>query len=102
LDRLFGGREMARFTSKTISSLTALKAHLALVRSNGFAVNDEEQVPGIRAVAAPVLDPVGEVVASISVRGSTGQITIPSLPSLGREMIFLSREISQTLCRQRI
>jgi DNA-binding IclR family transcriptional regulator len=102
LNKLFGSRDMARFTAKTISSLTALKAHLALVRANGFAVNDEEQVPGVRAVAVPVLDPVGAVVASVSVRGSTGQIPVPRLPMLGREMAFLSREMSQYFCRLRI
>jgi DNA-binding IclR family transcriptional regulator len=102
LDKLFGGRDMARFTSKTISSLTALKAHLALVRANGFAVNDEEQVPGVRAVAVPIMDAIGSVVASVSVRGSTGQIPSPRLTILGREMVFFSREMSQNLCRQKI
>jgi DNA-binding IclR family transcriptional regulator len=101
LDKLFGGRDMARFTAKTISSLTALKAHLALVRANGFAVNDEEQVPGVRAVAVPVMDTIGSVVASVSVRGSVGQIPSPRLSILGREMVFFSREISQNLCRQK-
>ena len=101
LDKLFGGRDMARFTAKTISSLTALKAHLALVRANGFAVNDEEQVPGVRAVAVPVTDMIGSVVASVSVRGSVSQIPVPRLTILGREMVFFSREISQNLSRQK-
>jgi DNA-binding IclR family transcriptional regulator len=91
LDKLFGGRELARFTARTISSLTALKAHLALVRANGFAVNDEEQVAGIRAIAVPVIDPIGAVVASVSVRGSTGQIPSPRVPLLAREMMCLAR-----------
>ena len=102
LEKLFGGRDMAKFTPKTISSLTALKAHLALVRANGFAVNDEEQVPGVRAVAAPILDPFGEAVASVSVRGSIGQIPVPSVPMLGREVMFMSRQISEMLCRQQL
>jgi DNA-binding IclR family transcriptional regulator len=102
LDKLFGGRDMARFTPKTISSLTALKAHLALVRAKGFAVNDEEQVPGVRAVAVPVIDPIGSVVASVSVRGSIGQISVPRLTILGREMVLFSREMSQNLCRQKL
>ncbi len=55
LDLLFRDKEMARFTPRTISSLTALKVNLALVRANGFAVNDEEQVAGVRAIAVPVI-----------------------------------------------
>jgi DNA-binding IclR family transcriptional regulator len=97
LDKLFGGREMARFTPKTISSLTALKAHLALVRANGFAVNDEEQVPGVRAIAVPVIDPIGAVLASVSVRGSTCQIPSPRVSLLAREMISLARGFAATI-----
>jgi DNA-binding IclR family transcriptional regulator len=97
LDRLFSGRDFARFTSRTISSISALKVHLAQVRANGFATNDEEQVPGIRAVAVPVVDGTGAVLAAFSVRGSTGQIAAPRLAMLGREMLFLSREFSQNL-----
>ncbi len=94
LDRVLGGREFARFTPRTIGSLTALKTHLAQVRANGFAVNDEEQVAGIRAVAVPVLDSNGAVITAFSVRGSTGQIPSSRLPQLGREMLFLSREFA--------
>jgi DNA-binding IclR family transcriptional regulator len=97
LDRLFGGRDFARWTPRTIPSLAALKAHLAQVRMNGFATNDEEQVAGIRAVAVPVSDATGAVVAAFSVRGSTGQIPVSRLPLLGREILFLSREFAQRL-----
>jgi len=91
LDKLFEGRELSRFTPRTISSPAALKVHLAMVRANGFAVNDEEQVPGVKAVAVPVLDSLGTVVASVSVRGSTSQIPTQRVPLLAREMISLSR-----------
>ncbi len=97
LDELFEGRELARFTPRTISSPAALKAHLALVRANGFAVNDEEQVPGVRAVAVPILNRIGAVVASVSVRGSTSQIPTHRVAALAREMIALSRTCAQTL-----
>jgi IclR family KDG regulon transcriptional repressor len=97
LDKLFGGRELARFTPRTISSLTALKAHLALVRANGFAVNDEEQVAGVRAIAVPVIDSIGAVFASVSVRGSTEQIPSPRVSTLAREMICLARGFAATM-----
>jgi len=97
LEKLLGGREMARFTPKTISSLTALKAHLARVRADGYAVNDEEQVPGVRAVAVPVIDPIGVVVASISVRGSTVQIPSSRISLLAREMIHLARSFAESI-----
>jgi DNA-binding IclR family transcriptional regulator len=97
LDKLLVGRELAQFTHKTIISISALKAHLAAVRANGFSVNDEEHVYGLRAVAVPVVDSLGVVVASISVRGSTDQIPCSRLPKLGRELIRTSRDIALEL-----
>ncbi len=94
---IFGGREFAPFTSKTILSLAALKAHLAEVRPCGYFVNDEEYFQGVRAVAAPVFDPLGVVVAAISVRGTSRQIPSSRLADLGREMIRASAHLATLL-----
>jgi IclR family transcriptional regulator, acetate operon repressor len=102
LSKLFAGRELARFTTKTICSLSALKAHLIEVRAKGFAVNDEEMVSGIRAVAAPVVDSMGTVIASVTVRGTTRLIPTHLMAQLGREMILVSREMSQRMSSDRI
>ena len=97
LSEIFGGREFARFTSKTILSLAELKVHLAEVRACGFAVNDEEYFQGVRAVAAPILDPLGVVVAAVSVRGTSKQIPTSRLAELGREMVRASQDLSMQL-----
>ena len=94
LNKLFGGRALAQFTPKTIATLGALKTHLAEVRSNGFAVNNEEQVYGVRAVAVPIVNVLGVVVAAISLRGSSKQISLFRLPELGQELIRVSRDLS--------
>ncbi|HEX4489489.1 MAG TPA: IclR family transcriptional regulator [Terriglobales bacterium] len=102
LDKLFSGREVAVFTRRTISSVRALKAHLAEVRSQGYAVNDEENVLGVRAVAAPVVDSFGAVIASVTVRGSVAQIPSYQIPRLGKEVMQAAYEISQGMSRDRI
>ena len=94
INKLFGRRELAQFTSKTIKSLIALKAHLAEVRSNGFAINDEEHVYGVRAVAAPVVDLRRGVVAAISVRGSTEHLPSCRLTEVGRALVRASHDLS--------
>ena len=94
LNKLFSRCELAQYTPRTIFSLAALKKHLVEIRARGFAINDEEEVIGVRAVAAPVLDPVGNVMACISVRGSIDQISAGRLPLLGREMIRAARDLS--------
>ena len=97
LDKLLTGRELAQFTKKTILSLPALKAHLAEVRAKGYSVNDEEHVLGVRAVAAPVVDSWGVVIAAVSVRGSTHQIPSSRLRELGGEMVRAARDMSLQL-----
>jgi len=94
LNRLLLRRELAQFTSKTIISLEALKTQLAVIRVRGYAVNDEEQVLGIRAVAAPILDGLGNVITCISVRGSVDQIPHTRVPELGGEMIRAARDMA--------
>jgi IclR family acetate operon transcriptional repressor len=97
LNKLLAGRDLAQFTQKTIVSPAALNAHLAEVKANGFSVNDEEHILGIRAVAAPVVDSLGVVIAAISVRGTTKQIPSSRLPELGKEMIRASRAMTLQL-----
>jgi DNA-binding IclR family transcriptional regulator len=94
LNRLLLRRELAQYTSKTIISLDALRAQLAQIRVRGYAINDEEQVHGVRAVAAPILDPLGNVITCVSVRGSVDQIPHSRFSELGREMIRAARDIA--------
>jgi DNA-binding IclR family transcriptional regulator len=102
LSKLFAGRELARFTTKTICSLSALKAHLIEVRAKGFAVNDEEMVAGVRAVGAPVVDSLGAIIASVTVRGTTRVIPTHLIAQLGREMILVAHVMSQCMSSDRI
>jgi IclR family acetate operon transcriptional repressor len=44
----------------------ALERELTRVRVEGYALEDEEQVDGLRGLAAPVTGPDGEVIAAIA------------------------------------
>jgi DNA-binding IclR family transcriptional regulator len=56
-------------TEQTVTSPDELFTALETVREQGYAVNDEEEIPGLRAVAAPI-DPDRETVpGAISVSG---------------------------------
>jgi DNA-binding IclR family transcriptional regulator len=46
--------ELTSFTDRTTVEPTALEAEVERVRGRGFATNDEEWVPGLGVVAAPV------------------------------------------------
>lgn len=64
-DYLAGGPFIA-LTDRTITDPALLKAALEEAATQGFAVDDEEVVPGLQCVAVPVRNGRGEVVAAIS------------------------------------
>jgi IclR family pca regulon transcriptional regulator len=64
--RLISEMDLERLASKTITSKELLAAQLQQVLDGGLAVDDEECVPGTCAIAAPVRDQSGDVVAAVS------------------------------------
>ena len=62
---------LEQYTENTITSEAALFEELAQIRDQGYALNDEEEITGFKAVAAPVEAANGDVVGSISVAGPT-------------------------------
>jgi IclR family acetate operon transcriptional repressor len=53
-------------TNNTITSMSGWQAELARVRMQGYALDDEERIVGVKCVAAPIRDHTGEVIAAIS------------------------------------
>jgi len=68
LQTVLAERPQAR-TPQTITSPKALKAELVTVRSQGFALDNEENEAGICCVGAPVIDYSGNAIAAISISG---------------------------------
>lgn len=60
---------LPELTPNTITDEEELFEELQEVRDRGYSFNYEEHIEGLRAVAAPVRQPSGEVVGSISVSG---------------------------------
>jgi DNA-binding IclR family transcriptional regulator len=91
-------RELPRFTSHTVTTLARLRTALAEIRERGYAVAAEELEPGLTAVAAPIRNAHGDVVASMSVSGPSFRL---GADRLDREVIPMlvaaSREVSHRL-----
>lgn len=60
-----------------------MQADLALIRDRGFALDDEERTAGMRCIAAPVFNALGEPVAGISVSGPVFRIPPDAIAALG-------------------
>lgn len=65
---------LVRNTERTITDPDTLFEELETIRQRGYAINDEEEVTGIRAIGAPIKDEDGAVLGAISVSGPTGRI----------------------------
>ena len=74
-------------TARTITSRTQLNSELEKVRKAGFAIIDNELENGLVAVAAPVFNHDGKVVAAISISGPDARINREQLIKFGELII---------------
>ena len=59
--------DLSPMTEKTITSERVLLKELKKVKTRGFGVNNQEAALGARAVAAPVRDHTGRVIAAVNI-----------------------------------
>src|SRR5215470_1173922 len=88
---------MPRLTEKSIVRPSDLFRELELVRSQGFAVDDEEACMGLRCIAAVVYNDCAEPLAAISVSGMTSRVTDDRVPLLGRLVREAATELTLAL-----
>jgi DNA-binding IclR family transcriptional regulator len=86
--------ELRRFTSHTLITWPMLVHELEEVRLRGFAIAIDELEIGLTAVAAPVRNSHGEVIASMSVSGPTFRIDARRLPQLARAVVRAAEDVS--------
>lgn len=69
IDRLYPSTKLTAVTPNTITSLSVFKKELHRVRAQGYAIDDGENVIGIRGLAAPIFDHQGMAVAAMATGG---------------------------------
>lgn len=84
------------FTSRTITDTAELRDELESVRRRGFAQTVEELEDGLNAVAAPVRQADGRVIAAIGVSGPAFRMHAVDIPRIG----LLTAEAAQAVSRQ--
>ena len=88
---------MKRLTPKSIARAGELRDALAVVRRDGYALDDEEFVTGLRCVAAVVYNDQAEALAAISVSGLAARVPEKRVPELGRLVRETARELTLAL-----
>lgn len=73
--RLLNAMPLERFTERTLGSAEELEKEFSEIRAESFSFNNEEFVEGLTAIAVPISDQAGKVVAALSVHAL--QIRMP-------------------------
>ncbi len=67
---------LPRYTEHTITDRALLARELDRIAATGYAVDDEEFVPGVACVAVPVRLAGGETVAAVAVHAATARLPL--------------------------
>ncbi len=88
---------LAAHTRTTITSRRALKAELVRVREQGYAVAVDELEEGLAAVAAPIRNAHGDIVASLSLSGPTFRLGDERIAAVLPQLRESADEVSHRL-----
>jgi len=102
LDEYLESASLRGLTGHTITSATALRRELRKIRSQGWALVDQELEEGLRSIAAPIRDADGQVIAAINVSTHAGRRTLNSIvEELLQPLLATARRIELDLARSR-
>jgi IclR family transcriptional regulator, pca regulon regulatory protein len=76
LDEYLESAKLRALTSHTIADPSSLRAELAKIREQGWALVDQELEEGLRSVAAPIRDGDGRVIAAVNVSTHAGRRSV--------------------------
>ncbi len=79
LDGFLSAGNLSPNTDRTITKPLALRAEITRVAQNGYSTDDEEFMPGMTAIAVPVIDKNNRLAATLSVHAPTQRHDLNSL-----------------------
>jgi IclR family pca regulon transcriptional regulator len=97
LDRYLDTHELAPILPRTITDQSAFRSELAQVRQRGFALVNQELEEGLVAIAAPVHDRAGRVMAAINLSTHVGRKSVGEMHALVPAVQAAARDIEMEL-----
>ncbi|WP_186445958.1 IclR family transcriptional regulator [Paenibacillus cremeus] len=97
LEQLMDQFGLPPFTPQTITSKVRFRQELEKVRSEGYAIDDQEIVEGARCVASPIFGMFGQVYGAISISGPMHRYTADKIPELSRHVAAAAAAVSLKL-----
>jgi IclR family acetate operon transcriptional repressor len=84
-------------TENTDTTVKAVLAGIEQTRKQGYAIDEEEYVPGVRCVAAPVQNAFGKTIAAIGITGSTSTFTKAKIRTMSDKVKRAASDISESM-----
>jgi len=95
-EKIVRSKGLPRFTDNSIVDMDLYFKELRQVKENGYAVDDEEYIPGVRAVASP-LTGLGQLRSAIWAVGFKASLDETQMQVLARETHTAAITISQRI-----
>ena len=95
--KMLAASGLARLTPHTITSQRELEAQIEAAARDGYASSVEELEEGLNAVAAPVRDHTGGVIAALSVSGPVYRFTEERMREVTPDVVAAAAAISQRM-----
>ena len=90
-------RSLDRYTDTTITSLEGLQEELDRIRAQGFAIDEQEFIEGLRCVAVPIHNHRGEVTCALSIAGPVARMRGQAFEAKLQSLLDAANEISRQM-----
>jgi IclR family transcriptional regulator, KDG regulon repressor len=89
--------ELQNYTARTINDLRVLAHHLEMVRTQGYAIDDEEYQYGVRCIAVPVFDFRDRCVGAIGVSGPSSRLSLEVMAKTAQIVVEIGKALNTRL-----
>lgn len=84
-------------TRHSIGSMSQVRAEIAQIRQQGYALDDEEFTSGMRCIAAVIWSATGEAIGAISVSALASRLPPEAVPAAGERIKDLAQRLTLAL-----
>jgi IclR family transcriptional regulator, acetate operon repressor len=96
-DRLLTSAPLIAHTKNTLTTLRELETEFARIRRDGYALDNEEYLPGICCLSVPIMNDQEKVIAAVSAHGPTSRMNAEQAIEFLPQLKEAAEQIAQTL-----
>ncbi len=97
IETLITRQGLRPMTANSLRSLDQVMREVTEIRAQGFAIDNEEYLVGMRCVAAVVLSPAGDPVAAVSVSGVAQRVAVDRVDTIAEIVRETAEDLSAAL-----